>query len=136
MQAVNRVTGDKEEELKFTEDMGNARYRITRYGQGWIQVNEERLESSFLLGPQTLVTDWEPQTIQELTASDLEQLFAIQAEVIIIGSGIKQQFPPAETWRALVQNGTGFEVMTTEAACRTYNVLLSEARRIAAAFFP
>lgn len=122
--------------MKFTEDTGSARYRITGYGQGWVQVNGEKLESSFILGPQTLVTDWKPQNIQELTASNLEQLFDIQAEVIIIGSGTKQQFPPAETWRALVQNGTGFEVMTTEAACRTYNVLLSEARRIAAAFFP
>ena len=70
-----------------------------------------------------------------MTPADLEPLFAGGAEVILIGSGATQAFPPAAVWQALVQHGIGFEVMRTDAACRTYNVLSSEARRIVAAFF-
>ena len=121
--------------MKFSEDRGNASYRITGYGENWVKVNQETLTGSFLLGPQTLDTAWRPTHISELEPDDLTPLFAIGAEVIIIGTGEKQVFPSAATWKTLVQNGTGFEIMSTDAACRTYNVLLSEARRVAAAFF-
>ncbi|MBU0653710.1 MAG: Mth938-like domain-containing protein [Gammaproteobacteria bacterium] len=122
--------------MKFSEDMGDAYYRITGYGENWVKVNQETLSKSFLLGPQTLIRDWRPTRMEELTPEDLAPLFAIGAEVIIIGTGTKQVLPPAAIWKALVQNGVGFEIMSTDAACRTYNVLLSEARRVAAAFFP
>lgn len=121
--------------MKFSEDMGDASYRITGYGENWIKVNQEVLTTSFLLGPQTLDSDWRPVNMRDLLPEDLSPLFAIGAEVIIIGTGIKQELPTAAAWKALVQNGTGFEVMSTDAACRTYNILLSEARRVAAAFF-
>lgn len=120
--------------MKFSEDMGDARYRITGYGDGWITVNQETLQHSFLLGPQTLIRNWQPRHMQELEAHHLEPLFDIGAEVIMIGTGIQQDLPQASTWKALVQNGVGFEVMGNDAACRTYNVLLGEARRVAAAF--
>lgn len=121
--------------MKFSEEASGNHYRITRYGEGWIQVNQEKLVSSFLIGPQTLITDWQPEDMAELTPQHLPPLFGIGAEVILIGTGSRQQLPSAETWKALVQHGIGFEIMTTDAACRTYNVLLSEARRVAAAFF-
>jgi uncharacterized protein len=121
--------------MKFSEESAGNAYRITGYGNGWVQVNQQRLTRSFLLGPQTLMTDWQPATMAELTPQHLQALFAIGAEVILIGTGNRQQLPQAEIWKALVQNGIGFEIMSTDAACRTYNVLLSEARRVAAAFF-
>ncbi len=121
--------------MKFSEDMGDAYYRITGYGENWVKVNQETLTTSFLLGPQTLDSGWRPSRMEELTPDDLTPLFAIGAEVIIIGTGSKQVLPTTTTWKALVQNGIGFEIMSTDAACRTYNVLLSEARRVAAAFF-
>jgi uncharacterized protein len=121
--------------MKFSEDMGSTNYRITGYSDEWVAVNQEKLAHSFLIGPQTLISNWQPQSIEALQPSHLEALFAIGAEVILIGTGTNQHFPKPETWKALVQHGVGFEVMTTAAACRTYNVLLSEARRVAAAFF-
>ena len=121
--------------MKFSEDMGGSTYRITGYGEAWVAVNYERLTNSFLIGSQTLISDWQPQTLAELQPAHLDALFAIGAEVILIGTGKSQQLPPAEVWKTLVQHGVGFEVMTTAATCRTYNVLLSEARRVAAAFF-
>ncbi|WML90529.1 Mth938-like domain-containing protein [Thiothrix lacustris] len=121
--------------MKFSEDMGGASYRITGYGEGWVRVNQDKLTNSFLIGPQALISDWQPQSIQTLQPEHLQALFDIGAEVILIGTGENQHFPTPEIWKALVQHGVGFEVMTTAAACRTYNVLLSEARRVAAAFF-
>jgi Uncharacterized conserved protein len=121
--------------MKFSEELNSAHYRITGYDDAWIAVNQNTLTSSFLVGSQTLITDWQPQSILELQPTHLEPLFAIGAEVILIGTGKNQQFPQPDTWKVLVQHGVGFEVMTTAAACRTYNVLLSEARRVAAAFF-
>ncbi|MDQ5769837.1 Mth938-like domain-containing protein [Thiothrix subterranea] len=121
--------------MKFSEELNSAHYRITGYGDTWVAVNQNPLSNSFLIGSQTLITDWQPQSIQALQPAHLEPLFAIGAEVILIGTGKNQQFPSPDLWKVLVQNGVGFEVMTTAAACRTYNVLLSEARRVAAAFF-
>jgi uncharacterized protein len=120
--------------MKFSEDLGGSRYRISAYGEGWVKVNQDILQTSFLVSPQTLVTDWQPRNIHELEPAHLEPLFAIGADIILIGTGITQHFPSPAIWKALVQHGIGFEIMTTDAACRTYNVLLSEARRVAAAF--
>lgn len=120
--------------MKFSEDIGNALYRITGYGEGWVKVNQEMLQHSFLLGPQTLNRDWEPKSLQELEPRHLDPLFELGAEVIIIGSDPAQNMPSPAVWRALVQNGVGFEIMGNDAACRTYNILLSETRRVAAAF--
>lgn len=120
--------------MKFSEELGGANYRITGYGDNWVMVNQNRLANSFLVGPQTLITDWQPRHMQDMQIQHLEPLFAIGAEVILIGTGTTQHFPQPEIWKALVQHGIGFEIMTTDAACRTYNVLLSEARRVVAAF--
>lgn len=120
--------------MKFSEDIGNALYRITGYGEGWVKVNQEMLQHSFLLGSQTLYRNWEPQSMRELEDHHLEPLFGLGAEVIIIGSGPTQNMPSPAVWRALAQNGVGFEIMSNDAACRTYNILLSETRRVAAAF--
>lgn len=121
--------------MKFSEASNDARYRITRYNTNAVWVNDQPLESSFIVSPQTLVRNWRPLTFQTLQVSDLKTLFELEAEVMIIGSGNKQQLPSPEIWKALAQHGVGFEIMSTNAACRTYNVLLGEARRVAAAFF-
>jgi uncharacterized protein len=121
--------------MKFSEATSDARYQITRYSADAVWVNDQPLASSFIISPQTLIRDWRPQSFQALQVTDLETLFGLEAEVIIIGSGSRQQLPPPDIWKALAQHGVGFEIMGTDAACRTYNVLLGEARRIAAAFF-
>ncbi len=121
--------------MKFSEAASDARYRITRYNADAVWVNDQPLENSFIISPQTLIRDWRPQSFQALQVADLATLFGLEAEVMIIGSGNKQQLPPPEIWKALAQHGVGFEIMKTDAACRTYNVLLGEARHVVAAFF-
>lgn len=121
--------------MKFSEASSTTVYRITGYDEKSISVNQNQLTRSFIVTPDKLITTWKPQHITAMTLADLEPLLANEAEVILIGSGATQAFPPAEVWQSLVQHGIGFEIMRTDAACRTYNVLSSEARRIVAAFF-
>ena len=121
--------------MKFSEDKGDAHYRITGYGDGWVGVNQDQMQSSFIIMPDQLFTDWQPQRIHELTAANLQPLLAMNAQIILLGTGTTQIFPQPDVWFALVQNGIGFEIMSTDAACRTYNLLSAEDRRVAAAFF-
>jgi uncharacterized protein len=71
--------------------------------------------------------------MDELTAADLEPVLALQPEVLLLGSGVRQVFPPHELLARLYAARVGFEVMDTGAACRTYNVLVGEGREVAAA---
>jgi uncharacterized protein len=88
-----------------------------------------------LISPTELISDWRPQLLDELTLEDLEPLLALAPEIVILGAGVKQRFPPMEWMAALMSRGIGCDVMDTGAACRTYNVLVSEGRKVVAAIF-
>lgn len=97
-------------------------------------VNDRRLTASFVLSPDTLVEDWAARDAATLSPADLEPLFALQPEVILLGSGGRQVFPPAATLVACLSRGVGLETMTNAAAARTFNVLAGEGRRVVAGF--
>ncbi|MEZ5478261.1 MAG: MTH938/NDUFAF3 family protein [Thiolinea sp.] len=122
--------------MKFTEDSGSGRYRLRGYGEGWIDVDGRRLEQGFILGPDQLVDVWGPAQFSDLRTEHLEPAFALDADIILIGTGRIQQLPTPAIYRALVRNGTRFELMTTAAACRTYQVLQTETRTVVALLFP
>lgn len=122
--------------MKFSEDSAAGIYRLHSYGQGWIQVNERRLERGFILSTDQLISDWEPETFTDLRPGHLDAVFALKAELILIGTGGQQQLPAADIYRTLIHSQTGFELMATAAACRTYNVLVAESRRVAVILFP
>jgi uncharacterized protein len=97
-------------------------------------VYDRRLTASFVLSPDTLVEDWPVRDAAALTPADLEPLFALAPEVVLLGSGGRQVFPPAATLAACLSRGIGLETMTNAAAARTFNVLASEGRRVVAGF--
>ena len=122
--------------MKFSEADKDNRYRITGYDANSITINyNQRFDKPFMLTPEALISDWSAQSLASLTEAQLEPLLKAQANVILIGTGKTQQFPSPVIWQKLVANGVGFEVMTTDSACRTYNVLLGDARKVVAAFF-
>lgn len=98
------------------------------------RVNELVLTRSFYLSPQQLVQDWAVRDSASLVPEDLAPLIALQPEVILLGTGERQVFPPAAVMAACLRQGVGLEVMTNAAAARTFNVLASEARRVVAGF--
>ena len=100
-------------------------------------VNERSLRSSFIVAPDALVEDWHLRDITALSVADLEPMLALDPELIVLGSGPTQAFPPPATLAACLQRGVGLEAMTNAAAARTYSVLAAEGRRVVAALvFP
>lgn len=97
-------------------------------------VNQRRLHASFIATPTTLVEDWAVDDAAMLSTADLEPLLALDPELIVLGTGGGQVFPPPEALAACLTRGVGLEAMTNAAAARTFNVLASEGRRVVAGF--
>ncbi len=95
-----------------------------------------KLQGSCLLSAQRLIDDWPPQQLDELGDEHMGAIKELLPELLLIGSGEKIRFPSAQQLAALVKLGIGYEVMDTAAACRTYNVLVGEGRKVVAALFP
>lgn len=118
--------------MKFALDPSGAQYLIKKYTPENITVNDKDYHCSIIVGPTTLIPDWRPQKIEELKAEDFAPIIALKPAIFILGVGQKHEFPPAEILQPLYLNHIGIEVMTTAAACRTYNVLASEGRLVIA----
>jgi len=105
---------------------------ITAHGDGWIAIDGERHEQNLILTPDAAHPGWLETGWSSFDAAAVEQLLAHQPELILLGSGPTLVWPPAAALQRLTQSGIGFEVMALPAACRTYNVLASEGRRVVA----
>lgn len=105
---------------------------FTGYGAGYVAVNKVRYEKSVVVSPQA-VSEWNVTTFDNLTGADFDFIAALGAEIVIFGTGSAQRFPRAGLARALAATGVGVEVMDTRAACRTYNILAAEGRKVVAA---
>ena len=100
-------------------------------------VNERRLTASFIIAPEALVENWPVRDASSLAPTDLEPLLALAPELLLLGTGARQVFPPAAALATCLQRGVGIEVMSNAAAARTYTVLAGEGRRVVAGFlFP
>ncbi|MFC3551111.1 Mth938-like domain-containing protein [Lysobacter cavernae] len=97
-------------------------------------VNERRLEASFIVAPDQVIEGWGVREATALTPQDLEPLLALAPEVILLGTGAAQKFPPATALAACLSRGVGLEAMTNAAAARTFNVLAGEGRHVVAGF--
>lgn len=106
---------------------------VTGAGPGWLRVGGVDYRESLLLTPETLVGGWAPGGFAGLSERDFAPLVELAPEVVVFGSGAKLAFPRPALLRALTDAGIGVEVMDTPAACRTYNILAGEGRRVAAA---
>ena len=119
--------------MKFTLDRPPTPHLVRGYSPGLLRVGERELTRSIIVAADTLLEDWRPQHIGELTAADLEPALALRPEVLLLGTGARQVFPPHELLGRLYAARIGIEVMDTGAACRTFNVLVGEGRAVAAA---
>jgi uncharacterized protein len=102
------------------------------YGAGYVAVNRVRYEKCVVVSPQA-VSEWSASAFDALTAADFAFIAEMKPEIVILGTGATQRFPGPELARALASSGAGVEIMDTRAACRTYNILASESRKVVAA---
>ncbi|MET4575666.1 Mth938-like domain-containing protein [Ottowia thiooxydans] len=118
--------------MKFQPDLVGAA-TISGYGPDWIAVGGERITSSFLLHANGERVAWDCDNFEHLSAAHFERLAAASPELVVFGSGERLRFPRPEWLRPLIEANIGIETMDTPAACRTYNILAGEGRRVVAA---
>ena len=111
------------------------RNSFTGYGVGYVTVNGIAYRAPLVVTPETIVADWPVADLAELTADALRGLLALAPEIIILGTGAMQRFPDPALLRPLYEARMGLEIMATPAACRTYNILMAEERRVLAAMW-
>ncbi len=106
---------------------------VTGYGPGWVAIQGEKIHHSVVISSDGTKFDWNCRDLHELTSTHFEQLSAMNVELVIFGSGKQLRFVPAAMLQALMRKRIGVETMDTQAACRTYNILAGEGRKVAAA---
>lgn len=119
--------------MKFHLERLDGRNRFTGHGPGYVEVNGERITASVVVGESLLHRQWGASTVGLLTAESLAPLVGHDPELVLLGTGAGFRFPPRPVFGPLEEAGIGVEVMDTPAACRTYNILLAEGRRVLAA---
>ena len=102
------------------------------YGDGFVLVNGQRHERNLIVMPEQLLP-WSAAGFDALTEADFQALLELKPEILLLGTGPKQRFPHPRLIRALTDKRIGVEAMDLQAACRTYNILMAEERRVAAA---
>jgi len=106
---------------------------FTAYGEGFVAVNHEKHEKNLILLPESIIPDWSTATPATLDATDMSKLLMLGVEIILLGTGRHLRFPSSALMRPFAPAGIGLEVMDLQAACRTYNILAAEGRKVAAA---
>lgn len=105
---------------------------IRRVERGSLRIGNETVTGNVALTSEKIIRDWPDTRIEALTTDNLATVLAEKPEMIVLGTGWQQQFPPRELMFALARRGIGLETMDTPAACRTFNILVAEGRRPAA----
>ena len=105
---------------------------ITGYGEGYVMVNGERRASSLVVLADR-IEEWSVAGFDALTAEDFQFLKKLDVEIVLLGTGARQRFPHPRLVQPLTDARIGCEAMTSQAACRTYNILMGEGRRVLAA---
>jgi uncharacterized protein len=118
--------------MKLHPSSPSAAQTITAYGDGYVMVNGERRDSSAVVTPERTVA-WENRTFAALTREDFAFLAGLGMEIVLLGTGARQRFPNPRLTAPLAQAGVGLEAMDLKAACRTFNILVAEERKVALA---
>lgn len=106
---------------------------FTAYGEGYVAVNHQRFEANLIVLPTEIRQAWTGAKPQALAETDMQQLLGLETEIVLLGTGDRLRFPAGALLRPFAPAGIGLEVMDLQAACRTYNILAAEGRKVAAA---
>jgi uncharacterized protein len=120
--------------LKFTREL-SAKLVIRRVSGQSILVNDQEHSTSIALTPDDLLCEWPASPVGDLEESHFDIVLDAEPEIVLLGTGPTNIFPPRELTFAFARKGIGLEVMDTAAAARTFNVLANEGRRVAAVLY-
>ena len=108
-------------------------YLFTGHGEGYVSINTKRYQQPVVVMAGEVRTDWPATDFTTLTEKHFDYFLGLKPEVLLLGTGAKQQFAHPNLYRELIQARIGIEFMNTPAACRTYNILVAEDRKVVAA---
>lgn len=106
---------------------------FTAYGEDYVSVNSERFTRPVVVTPEQVFTNWTATDFASLTPAHFEYFLGLAPEVVLFGTGAQHTFPHPQLYRSLIDAGIAIEFMNTHAACRTYNILVAENRKVVAA---
>jgi uncharacterized protein len=118
--------------MRFTQDSGSAANLIRAYGNGELRINDEVYRSAILVSASAVQVAADIRDMEDLARLDPSRILALDPELVLLGTGQRQIFPAASFRAQFLSAGIGLEVIDTGAACRTFNVLVAEQRRVVA----
>ena len=116
--------------MKLQSDPHSGANTITGYGDGYVEINQTPYAYAVLLSSDGAISEWPVKSFDGLASSHFLQMVDLKPELILIGTGAKQRFPKPELLKSLILAKIGFEIMDSQAACRTYNILVGEGRQV------
>jgi len=122
----------KDSQMKFAQDSQDEGYVITAYDDESITINGKPFKNSLIISRMRIDENWALATIDLLSVAHIEKVLDFKPELIIIGTGDKLIFPAVQVYSSIIETGIGVDFMDTRAACRTYNILMSEGRDVVA----
>ncbi len=122
--------------MEFREDRNASQYHITAYQPGQITVNGKIYNNGIIVTTETLTENNFVEDVSNITVEHVSRLCQAEPEIIIIGTGEKQQFLDRSLLKEAAKHQLSLDVMNTQAACRTFTVLATEGRRVIAALIP
>jgi uncharacterized protein len=122
--------------MELTLDHPGDRLSIRSVSAEGIQIKDQWYAGPLIVSARELVATWDPGTLQELGERQLDPVFGLEPEIVLVGTGAVQELPRPELLMCFYRRNIGVEFMTTRAACRTFNVLVSERRNVVAALLP
>ena len=111
----------------------DSQHHIASYSAGSVVIGEQHYNTSLIVSPERIITDREPANFDDLAAHHMETVVSLQPEIVVVGTGRSLRFPGTDVLEPLLKREIGYEIMDTGAACRCYNILTTEGRRVIAA---
>jgi uncharacterized protein len=121
--------------MKLTLENSSRLNLVRAYSPTELHIGAHIVRTRCIVTPTELITEWAPSTYAELDLPHLDTLLALKPDVVVLGTGATQRFPPAALRGVFARANVGLEVMDLGAACRTFNILVQEDRQVAAALF-
>lgn len=119
--------------MQLNQELTDHQYQIRAYDEHSITINSEQYSHSLIIMPPHPIQAWPVNTISDITKTSLQTVVALAPQIVLIGTGHELAWPSAETLVPLATAKIGVEVMDSKAACRTFNILLAEGRKVALA---
>lgn len=118
--------------MQLNQDPAEGYFFIRSCRADAITIIDRELRQSFIVAPDRVIEDWPVRSVDEFDEAAVSTLLALEPELVILGTGVRQMFLPAALQAQLMTRRIGIEIMDNAAACRTYNLLASERRRVIA----